>query len=391
MSNLSIDQLITPQTKDQIRAAMVTAMVQLGVRADLWVAGGVASTMLTVVAITLATFSSLISTGIRSFFLPYATGTGLKLLAYYVYGVTAPEATFATGQVTLTNAGGGVYTRGIGQLTVSNSSTGISYTNTAAFTLNGLSTLTIDVRATEAGTVGNANPGDIDTMVTVLVGVTCTNASAVIGTDAISDPALRQLCLDSLAANSARGPRASYAYAIQTATNPVSGALVNINRWTISPNSSTGVVTIVVASPSGAPDPTDVTGVATNVEAEARPDTVTVDLSGAVDLPYTATIHVYFTAPAGTSSSDAEDAIATAVADFFTNYPVGGELVGSTTGLFGTAITGAIANGLLTIPGTRLLQTTGADDMAMSGNEVATDAVTIVPHMIVPTTGVNVR
>lgn len=383
----TIEQLITPQTAAQIRAAMVTALVQLSVRADLWRSGGVASTILTVASIILAQLSTLLSNGIRSFFLPYATGVGLKLLAYYVYGVTAPEATFATGEVTLTNTGGGVYTVAIGELSLLNSATGATYINTEAFTLDALSTETIAVRATVAGTVGNANPTAIDTLVTSLLGVTCSNATSVVGSDAISDPALRQLCLDSLAANSARGPRASYAYAIRTATNPVTGALVNINRWTISPGSSTGIVTIVVASPSGAPDADDVTGAGTNVEATARPDTVTVNLSGATEVAYIASVGVWFTAPTGTTSAQAVTAMATALTTFFENYPVAGQLVGGTTGLFGGAVIGAIGQGLATIDAT-LISTSGATDLTLTGSQVATDGITLVPHLIIPAAGV---
>src|SRR5262252_8236373 len=100
--SLSITDLFTPQDSATIRASMVTNLVSLGIPADKWNKGGVASSILTVVSMALALFSSTIALLIQGFFLPTATGNSLKLLALYVYGVTVPQATSASGPVTLT-------------------------------------------------------------------------------------------------------------------------------------------------------------------------------------------------------------------------------------------------------------------------------------------------
>ena len=107
---IAVTDLLTPVTAAQMRTTLVSLMVTLGVRADLWRAGGVASTILTVCANTAATFSSLMVAALSGNYLDYASGSWLVLLAYYVYGVTALPATFASGEYTLTNTGGGVYT-----------------------------------------------------------------------------------------------------------------------------------------------------------------------------------------------------------------------------------------------------------------------------------------
>jgi len=397
----TIDQIVAPQTAASIRAGMVTSLVNLGVRADLWKAGGVASTMLTVVSIVLSQVNSLIATVVSGFFLPLATASGLVNLALYMYGVTAPTATFASGKLTLTNTSGNTYVKAARAMTFLNPTSKQNYVNTSGFTLGPNTTLEIDIEAIVIGTVGNAAPNTITNVVTTLTGVACTNASSVVGTDDITDADLRQLCLDSLAANSAYGPRGAYGYAIRTAVNPVTGNFVNINRFTISPNSSTGTVTIYVASPSGAPDANDVTGVGTNIEAKARPDTVTVNLAGATAVNYTRTVNVFCKFATGTSAAQVKSACDAALIDFFENYPVGGmtaddDGVGGDPGpnvgfqgVLGDAVKGSIAIAIANLGG-QLISTTGATDLAMTASQVAADAVTIVPRLIQPVGGVNI-
>src|SRR5271169_5199394 len=93
----SLTALVTPLTMAQIRAIMVKALVAMGVRADLWISGGVSSSILTVAATVAASASTLIAQTISGFFLPLASGTALQLLAVYVYGLNQNlfAATFA--------------------------------------------------------------------------------------------------------------------------------------------------------------------------------------------------------------------------------------------------------------------------------------------------------
>lgn len=389
----TVDQLFTAPTTDQFRAKLVAALLILGIPADKWRAGGVASSMLTVFAATLALMASLLVTVIQAAFLPVATGIGLRLLAYYVYGVTAPEATFANGSLTLTNAGGGVYVVPVGGYTALNPTTGQNYTNTAAFTLSGLSTITIPAACTVQGSIGSAAPGAINVQVTSLIGVTVTNAASFVGLDAISDVALRQLCLDALGALSVRGVRGAYAYAIQTAKNSVTQAPVNINRWSILADSHTGVVTVYVASPSGVPDANDVTGVITNIELLARPDAVTVNVSGAITTTYNPTITIWCTTATAVSAAAIQTAAANAISDFISTYAIGGETANDDshpsstfTGLFGDAIKAAIGEGLFAI-GVKVISIQGATDLSLVSDAVATDSVTLSIRILTSTGG----
>ncbi len=401
----SIQELLTAQTADEVFAAFVQALVNLGIPANLWRSGGVASTILRVVAITYAGFSSLIVAALAAQFLPYATGQWLSLLAYYVYGVTRIPATYASTPCTLTNTGGGIYTYAAGQFTVKDSTTGVTFTNQAGFTLlaAGASPTSIAVTfvATLLGSAGNSDPGNIDTLVTSALGVSVTNPGPAIGIDAQSDPDLRTTCLNALAARSVRGPRGSYAYAIKIATNPVTGAPVLINRLQVLAPGATyvngvaptpptpgapGTVTIYAASPSGVPSSSDLAGAGASIDLNARPPNVTVNLIAATGVPYTRSLTVWAQGAAGVSSAALQTAAASAVATFFSTYPIGGLATDNPTtpqGLFGAGITAAIgaSNPAIFFVEDSLNRGNAPPDLALADGEVAVDNITIAVRL----------
>lgn len=372
----SVTDLLTALTAAQIRATMVNALKVLGVPADQWKKGGVFSTILTVVSMLLAMFSALQAMAFAAGFLETATGPWLRVLAIYVYGIdpSALQPTFASGSLTLTNAGTNSFTYGAGGAIFEDSTTGAQYSNGSSFTLGPSSTITITVNALLAGSASSAPPGGIDTVVTAMLGVTCSNASAVVGLDAPDDPTVRSLCFNKLGAMSVRGPRTAYEYAIQTATNAVTGAPVNINRWTVTPSSHTGTVAIVLASPSGVPDPNDVLGVETNVEAIARPDAVTVTFASATTVPYSQAITVYAKALPGLVPADLQTAIENQLALAFSNYPIGGYLKPSTgaTGVWASGIDAAIGE-----VSAAIFDIDGTVDLPLTAGEVAVDATSV--------------
>jgi hypothetical protein len=395
---LSLTALTTPLTMAQIRALMVKALVALGIRADLWIAGGVSSSILTVAAQIGATASVLIATVISGFFLPLSSGTALQLLAIYVYGVTPPAATFATGKLTLTNTGGGVYTNiPVGSFVVQNLTTKQTYTNTTIFTIGSVGTPTsvvsIPIQATQQGSIGNAIPGAIQVQITPLLGVTVSNPSSVIGIDAISDSALRQLCLNALGARSVRGPRTAYGYAVQTAINSITGQPVNINRWTISESSHTGTVTLYVAAPSGVPDPNDVAGVVTSIEAVARPNAVTAIVIAASAVPDNDVLTVQCLTPTGTTSAALQTAVQNGLGAFFESYPIGGITAtddnGTITGLLAPAVIANIGASL-TAAGAQLISVSGYTDYTLPPQGVATNNTNVIVRIIASPLGTTV-
>src|SRR5689334_15006781 len=158
---LPIDQLINPLTKDQVKASIYNLLKAAGVPVTSWQEGAVVRTLIAIIAAIFAGFTEVIAVATRSGFLDLAEGIWLTVLAYYVYGVTRIEATFATGKVTLTNTGGGLFDMEPGDLILLCPSTKKTYTNVAAFKLDPLGTLDIDVRAVEAGAASTAPPNTI--------------------------------------------------------------------------------------------------------------------------------------------------------------------------------------------------------------------------------------
>lgn len=384
---ISIQDLLVPVSATQARANAVTALVTMGIRADLWRVGGSLSTMLTVVTAAYANFTVLFAQAIASGFLTTASGGWLTLLAYYVYGVTRPVATFASGSLTLTNTGGGVYNYAPGAATFLDSTSGQTYTNQTAIALGALSAQTITIQCVTAGAVGNAAPGEVDTLVTVMTDVTCGNASAIAGSDALSDPGLVALCLAKLGALSVRGPRNAYAFAISVALNAVTGAPVNINRQSISRSSHTGTVTIVVASPSGAPDPNDVAGVVTSIEtgvpglsppfAGVRPDCVTVNVSGASEVAYSPSLTVWAEAQPGLSAASLAAQVAAELVTYIEEFPVGGVTTDAGNGLWATGVNSAVGG-----VSDAIYAVEGATNLALIDGEVATDSITVTVRLV---------
>lgn len=326
---LTIDDLFTAMTEDQVLETFLSALEGFGIPARSWRKAGAYRTILRVVAKSYAGFTTVMVAAIKSGFLDTAAAGWLTLLAFYVFGVTRIAGTFATGTITLVNAGGGLYTRNPGEFICKCTSSGKQYYNTAAFTLNPNATLTgVPIQAFELGSASNAladgegNP-TIDAMVTPLAGVTVSNPAAVVGTDPETDDALRQRCRNKLGSLSPNGPRGAYEYAVASATH-LDGTPVNVNRSAVSPESTKGTVTIYIASPSGTPTSADVDAVVASVEAIARPDTVTVTVLAATAVPVSKSLTVWAKTTAGLDADTLASLVGDELVALGEGYPIGG-------------------------------------------------------------------
>jgi len=409
---IPITALLVALTPAQVRAVMVQNLIQLGIRADLWNQGGAASTILTVVATTFAGFTATMAAALGAGFLPTASGAWLVLLAYYVYGVVAVPATFATGFVTLTNTGGGIYTWQPGQLIIGNvNKSTVQYSNVNVVTLGAATAFGpmvvagIQAQANLLGSAGNANPGDASALVTSAVGVTATNPGAIVGQDAQSDASVRTTCLAKLSALSVRNPRNAYLWAVTTALN--AGVPVNINRVQVlapgatyvsgvplSPPAagSPGTVTVYCASPSGTPSSGDLAAAGANIEANVRAEGVTASVLAATAVTYTKTLTIWYQASANLTAAAVQAAAATAVTAYFASYPIGGLKTDSPsfpTALFGSGITGAIVASQA--PGVVFFVEDASNigspppDLALSAGQVAVDAITFIARAVAGT------
>lgn len=320
---LSITDLFKPVTADQALDSFLSILEELGMPARSWRAAGVARTILRVVAITYAGFTEVMAAFIRSGFLETAEGDWLRALAYYLFGVEPREATFATGEAQLTNAGGGIWSYAADAFRIINPTTKKAYANTEAFTLNPGDVLLVDFRAVEIGSDSSSGPGTITALETPLESVSVTNPAAFVGLDLETDEEIRKLCKAKLAAISVRGPRGAYEYAVRTAKLG-DGSPVNVNRHQVSKSSSTGTVTIYIAAPSGAPTAADIDAVIASVEEHARPDTVTATVLAATEVPVSRSLTIWAKRIDGVSASDIKDFVDLALIEAASTYPIGG-------------------------------------------------------------------
>lgn len=340
----SFSDLMRAVTTDEQEEVFLAALEGVGLQARTWREGGALRTILRIVAAVYAAFTDLMVRFAKAGFLELSSGGWLTLLAANLYSVTRVEATFATGEVTLTNTGGGIYTVAAGELTLVNSVTGKTYRNTAGFTLAALSTLTIAVQAVELGSASNASPGAVTQFETPPPGgtLTVTNAAAIVGRDEESDPDLRSRCRAKLAALSNRGPRLAYEYAARTAPR-IDGSIVDINRVNVVANPDTGVVSIYVATPTGAPVVGDVAYVQASVDENARPDSVTATVYAANPVALSRTLTVWAKQTPGLASADLAALVNAELIALSSTYPIGGIRKTGTQGyLYASRIDGAV-------------------------------------------------
>ena len=323
MSGLALSDLISTLTSTQARATLLSLAQSLGLETTAWKALDPTRTLFYMVADLGASFSSTAVDIAASGFLAYAEGGWLTLHALNTYGVIRTPATFATGEVTLTNASASVYVIAVGDVIVQNSTSEKTYRNSSGGNLNPGSTLTLDFIATEAGSGSTSSATDIDTMVTNYLGVTCSNAAALIGADEESDAELRLACERARGALSPNGPQEAYEY-IATHTLRADGITrVDITRVLVT--SSSGAVTVTLAAENGAPIGADVTLCNTAIQNLVVPLGVTCTVQAATNNTIAVTYTAYIPSDWEGEDSDLEDAIETALEEHFKLLPIAGQ------------------------------------------------------------------
>lgn len=157
----TFSELTTPLSRLEVEAAIYAAIQARGVATTSWKPGAIARTIISGVAIVLAAFSTLQQRIAESGFLELAAGDWLTIVAREVYGVERSVGSFAAGNLTLDNTAGGLFTPGIGDVIVSNSTTGKTFRNTAAFVLNPFQVgLVVPFEAVEIGADSTSAPAE---------------------------------------------------------------------------------------------------------------------------------------------------------------------------------------------------------------------------------------
>lgn len=344
---LPVDELQRALTPDEVEATILRLQEALGLKTTSWRPGGMAKTLNKVFARLGSGFSKLVVTLNTSNFTDTAVGNWLSLRVPDLFGpdVGRIEETFARGTLTVDNAGGGIYSFEPYTFVVKDSTTGATFHNVDTLDVDALETgVEITIEATEAGAASTAAPGNIDTLETVAIGLSVTNAEALVGTDAETDADYRVRARESAGRLSPNGPRDAYAWRAKT-TKRADGTGIAINRVSVS---ASGVPVLVrVASPSGAVDSGDVTLIQTAVDTDVVPDGVSATVSSATALPVSVTATLYVRAELATADADIVSAVEKKLADHLSSAataPIGGFVVppAATGKVFRNAIIGVL-------------------------------------------------
>lgn len=332
-----LSDLTTPLTVDEIKTAIYDTIAARGVDTTAWKPGSVVRTMIAGVAIVLAAMSGLIALIAASGFLALSSGPWLTLVARYVYNTERITGTFASGFITIDNASGNVYAIDVGDLVVTNTTTGATYRNTAVVNIASLQTGVIAaIQADEIGTASNAGAGAIDDLVTSYLGLSVTNDAALVGTDDETDESLRARAQEMTGALSPNGPKDAYSYFAKGAVR-ADGTAIGVTRVKATPD-GTGNVAVVVANASGPVSgtqgnpATDLGAVHLAMEENAVPLGITLSTASATAL----TVNVVGTlwAKETLSLTDAEIAAAVTprLSALMAGMPIGGVVIAPADG-----------------------------------------------------------
>lgn len=263
---LSIDDLFTALSQGDVMSGILTIAQAVGLNTTAWQPGQPVRTVLVIVSQKISDAMSVVATMNKGRFLEYASavtpegGPGwLDILSRSDFDTEREPATYAATSVTFTCVGAAGGSFAPGEMHVAAGSN--TYHNTATFVLPATGVVSVNCESDVAGAVGTAGVGSINQLVNSLVGVTCTNASAAIGTDSERNAALVSRCRSKFASTSVTGPSGAYDFAARTINGPnqvqvVSGALTApgnpVTRSRPVTNPATGSVTTYVASAVGA-------------------------------------------------------------------------------------------------------------------------------------------
>jgi hypothetical protein len=323
---ISLATLLVKETKDKIYETALGIAESIGLNTTTWRAGDPTRSLYHLESELLSTLEDVVVGFISSGFLDHASGVWLEILADQVFGVTVPDATFATTDVVLTNSGGGVYSIDPGDLTFKNTVTGKTYRNTTGGLLaSGPGTeLTLTVVADEAGAESSAAAGEIDDLVTSLLGVTVTNPLAAVGIDKQDEATTRQQCRDKLGALSPNGPKDAYAY---VARNKDLTGTTEVTRVRVYSDSTTGEVTVYLASPSGAVSEPSRVAVEDAILKWATPLCITPTVLSAAAVPVSVSYELWTYASVNKSVEAIEEDVEAALENLFATRPIGGDIV----------------------------------------------------------------
>ena len=327
---ISLASLILTETRAAIYNYALGIATSLGLPVTSWQVGDPTRSLYHVLSAKVAAFEPNITGYIKSGFLDHSEDVWLKVNAEQTYGVDVPAATYAETTLVLTNGSTNLYIIDPGDLTFASSVTGKTYRNTTGGTLSvgPATTLSVTVVADEAGSDSSAGAAEITRLVTALDGVTCTNATAAVGIDEQAESVTKQQCKDMQDATSPDGARGAYAYFVR---NPTYGGTSAITRVRTYGDSTTGIVTVYLAGPSGGSSAADVALAQLAIVTWCLPLCITPVVAAATNVTIAVTYELWLYKSCNRTVAEVRTAVSAALGVLFSQRPIGGDVVAPAT------------------------------------------------------------
>lgn len=379
----TLESLLIQETQAEIYDAFLSIATAIGLPVTSWQPGDPTRSLYFIESEFLEKLETIVVGFIKSDFLDFATPEWLVQVAKQKFNVDVPDATFAEGDLILTNSGGGVFDLTPGDLTVKSSVSNKTYHNSTGGHLAGNGgVLTVTVVADEAGSDSSAGAGEINQLVTGLLNVTCSNPAALIGLD--QQPAATTIaqCRAKLASLSPNGPAAAYEF---VALSPSLTGINTIARARAFADSEFGNVTLYVASAGGAVSGPDITAVQAAILKLATPLCITPTTISANPVLVNITYTIWIYQSVNQTTTQIAAAIETALEDMFASRKIGGDIIPpATTGkLYISLIEGTIGD-VFPTQTFRVQLSAPAFDIPLNNGDVAelgtlTPTINIIP------------
>jgi uncharacterized phage protein gp47/JayE len=174
---MSIEQLTRVVTEDEAVELILEELTGLKFNARAWQSGSVQLTIVRVFARVYANFTSVIAEEAKAGFNDTAEGDWLDVfsLSHYKNKRKGAVATEGTVRLVASATAPGPFVLGANDLSLVDTSRGLSFRNKDAFSINTGETVNIAVVCETPGAVGDVAPGAITIMRTPLAGVTASN------------------------------------------------------------------------------------------------------------------------------------------------------------------------------------------------------------------------
>jgi len=352
MALLTISDLVTITTFDDVLTLQLTIASELGLATTAWQPLSPEITLLGVNATLVATYSVTVNQIAQGGFASLAAtipGTNplftdsagfetrwMDLNSQDDYNVTRIPATFAAGNITLQNSSASPQTITIGAFHVQHPVTGATYSNTTSPTIAGSTTTVVAFQADAqfAGSKGTLAAGIVPIILTPLPGVTAlAPIVSLIGTDAETNAALLlrdQSKLGSLSPNGAAQAYNFVATSIPTAANqatapvPFNHYVVTAPITRVATTETAGTVNVYLANSAGSPSAPDIAQVNAAIQAICVPLSVTATVQAVSTVALNLVFTVYVPASLGLSQTAVLANINTAIASYCSTVPIGG-------------------------------------------------------------------